>query len=1725
MKRSRGGTKESRGKGGNVLRGVVVCSTGLTNALKDDVRKKVVAMGGSFDVNLTTSTTHLVAASSDTEKYRVATGMQGIVVVRPGWVIESCREGRKLPCDPHAPPPFEGLRITATGLSLDRKAELRAMIESGGGEYMGAMEARTTTHLVAEESHARKLRLPEENFPIAVTPKHRQTHEEQEGAEEEEEEGEEEEERRKEGLTGRHRATPRAGVYDAPTQDSGKKKRPRQPQQPVAEGALVGVPGTSAAADDDAGVPEETRTSTNAAAATDDLLSYPWASTATAAAAVESASQAAAASGEGSGRVEGVPSKEEALALPDGDYLSGCRLMIVGFSAEALLPLSLLVRKGCGIRYTSPNEEITHVVLGDRALAKPDLVSALESHPCSPPVVKALWLLETCRAGRLLPTARYLNRSQAAQGRSRAARSGGGGGGSGGGGGGRGGGGSGGGGGGVGGRRFGVAYRSLGGGSGDGDGGGGSGGKDNSGSGISSYHQGERAGAGEHHRRRGKAQQGGLHQLGGDAGQGPPKRQKTKVGLDGAAERGGGAAAPAGSESIAAPHRGTGRGRSSGNGGPLNSSSSRSSRSSSSKKRQQSWMFHGRVFVVHGTGLGKDDEERVRDLVARHGGLCLGPGDTSSASRARQALRAAGIPLAAAQSAHDDAGAEDDLVAGGRRTDSTTPGSAGAPSPPLVSRSPSRSRPSSAEVTGSRKPAPSSPGVGQRGAVLVVGEHGRCPWAAASIAPCGPDGAGSGGGEGKAGDERGARKTGARAVLEAESRAEVVSLLWVEACHRGGELRRPGSCEKVFRPQPWPIRAFSEGRSSAAAVGGRGEGGCSRRRFPAIAVTGFVGAERSGWEMLIERMGAELCKSLKKRVTTHLVCKEAKGDKYERALQWGVRVVTADWLVRCAEHGYQAGMESSFTASGRASLSPPPQAAAAGVAAEVANENQPPHPPAGVSLPGPKHSPSFRRGSGSTADAYADGGSRGVARDLFASVASLSPGSGGGLQKTNPVPSVVTRNVEAAAAKEGVQADAAGTLAVGTAADHSAPTPPLAADVFPTVLELGREPSPRMATSRTSVAVPDAATSAGAVQPESGERGGGAHCGEITLTEVSPAPTSSPEPRTSRLEQQLWSMLSGARRNGGVAGGIGANNNGVGGPSGLQRPRGRRLRPGAWNGRPTSIRSSPSLSASTTAAGSVATATDAADVAAAAGVDPRSSTPGMGSCRDRWTSDGVDGGGSPTSQQGRLRAAAACSPSGGRLLSGFPSDDRSDGDHDDDDDDNNDDDDVDHGKCHAVDEIKKHDGAQPSPLSLEPRRRQADPTRKERELGRGDEATETLQKRAQPRPTDAAALASPSSPEVACRIGRGSGGGGGSGGGSGGGLDNAVVRDIRCNTDMSGGGVRRLSDGWRRDGATSAAAGEVEAGLKSCSVAATDVNGGAPAMGLGLENELPRERVSKTEKSGGALISADPVRGQCKRHLHHQQRRLGGAGRGGRYLGGMGRGGSGGKRSGGGLAPDPNSPTTAHNYLHQDAFGTEEESQIVTYGEQYNPATGWMRSKNEGMEASVTVILTEETITRLTKVERKSASSARPYVMIQAELQEESKADAVAQALKAAGKTTIPVRRGGADNGNTDRGVSKEEREQKLHHQTRKKRRRILAREADERQPKEEAEDAEELKAQGRLPSDKPVHKDISSRSLTRLGRKQAREAERKNEDKSLAHLCGARRKMDVGSGSGFDST
>lgn len=251
----------------------------------------------------------------------------------------------------------------------------------------------------------------------------------------------------------------------------------------------------------------------------------------------------------------------------------------------------------------------------------------------------------------------------------------------------------------------------------------------------------------------------------------------------------------------------------------------------------------------------------LRSSSCRHGGRCLGPGDIGRVSRLQQALRSAGVKLetaatdAAALDAHDSdkAGGNEDHYGGGGgcgggggRDESEDVGGSG-PSPPMVPCS-SSSRPSLTTMTGasiisgSGSGSVSAPG-GSCGTVMVVGKHGHCPWT--SLASYGFGGGGSGGHGCDSEDE----SEGVRVVLETEAKAEVVSLLWMQACHRCGELRRPGSCAQAFRPQPWSIRTFAEiavtrptsssAKATSSAAAACGNKGAAQEWPPAIAVRRF----------------------------------------------------------------------------------------------------------------------------------------------------------------------------------------------------------------------------------------------------------------------------------------------------------------------------------------------------------------------------------------------------------------------------------------------------------------------------------------------------------------------------------------------------------------------------------------------------------------------------------------------------------------------------------------------------------------------------------------------------------------------------------------------------------------------------------------------------------------------------------------------------------------------
>ncbi|CAN0469717.1 unnamed protein product, partial [Phaeothamnion confervicola] len=82
--------------------------------------------------------------------------------------------------------------------------------------------------------------------------------------------------------------------------------------------------------------------------------------------------------------------------------------MVLGFPADAALALALLLRKGSATRLTFPSDALTHVVLGDAALADARLVEAVTRlHPCQPAVVTPAWLVDSCRYRCQLPPAPY----------------------------------------------------------------------------------------------------------------------------------------------------------------------------------------------------------------------------------------------------------------------------------------------------------------------------------------------------------------------------------------------------------------------------------------------------------------------------------------------------------------------------------------------------------------------------------------------------------------------------------------------------------------------------------------------------------------------------------------------------------------------------------------------------------------------------------------------------------------------------------------------------------------------------------------------------------------------------------------------------------------------------------------------------------------------------------------------------------------------------------------------------------------------------------------------------------------------------------------------------------------------------------------------------------------------------------------------------------------------
>ena len=76
-----------------------------------------------------------------------------------------------------------------------------------------------------------------------------------------------------------------------------------------------------------------------------------------------------------------------------------------------------------------------------------------------------------------------------------------------------------------------------------------------------------------------------------------------------------------------------------------------------------------------------------------------------------------------------------------------------------------------------------------------------------------------------------------------------------------------------------------------------------------VAVTGFHDdANRYRVKSMANEIGADWSDNLSRK-NTHLVCEKAEGEKYTKALEWGIHVVSIEWLHHIVKNGYEEGSE------------------------------------------------------------------------------------------------------------------------------------------------------------------------------------------------------------------------------------------------------------------------------------------------------------------------------------------------------------------------------------------------------------------------------------------------------------------------------------------------------------------------------------------------------------------------------------------------------------------------------------------------------------------------------------------------------------------------------------------------------------------------------------------------------------------------------------------------
>jgi len=181
---------------------------------------------------------------------------------------------------------------------------------------------------------------------------------------------------------------------------------------------------------------------------------------------------------------------------------------------------------------------------------------------------------------------------------------------------------------------------------------------------------------------------------------------------------------------------------------------------------------------------------------------------------------------------------------------------------------------------------------------------------------------------------------------------------WLQTCVSEQKMVDPSLLPCLFQPQPWAWRRLhprktnnkdrpdgKENTNDPSLLSGK-DGNAkallpnsSKDKQPLettttsaleptvrISVTGFVWAPRTAIVQAIQAIGATYMDSMHQNKTTHLICEDriAKSEKQcrnnqkvQKALEWGIHVVSADWLYHILQNGKRATTTTTTDPSAR----------------------------------------------------------------------------------------------------------------------------------------------------------------------------------------------------------------------------------------------------------------------------------------------------------------------------------------------------------------------------------------------------------------------------------------------------------------------------------------------------------------------------------------------------------------------------------------------------------------------------------------------------------------------------------------------------------------------------------------------------------------------------------------------------------------------------------------